>query len=281
MKDNKIIPNFQIKCKDKLLDLSKPLVMGILNVTPDSFYKGSRVKSIGVILATVQTMLEDGASIIDIGGVSTRPGADPVSMQEELNRIIPAINAIVDEFPGVIISVDTFRAEVASKAVKAGASIVNDVSGGRLDSKMFETIAELDVPYVLMHSRGDSKNMQSLTDYKNVVQDVISELSRDLQKLRSVGVKDVIIDPGFGFAKTIDQNYELLNGLEHFKVLGCPLLVGVSRKSMIYKRLKINPEEALNGTTVLNTIGVAKGAKILRVHDVKEAMQVVGLTNLI
>ena len=279
MKDNKIIPNFQLKCKDKLLDLSKPLVMGILNITPDSFYEGSRMKSKDAILATVQTMLEEGASIIDIGGVSTRPGAATVSLEEELNRVIPAIDRIVDEFPDVIISVDTFRAEVASKAVRAGASIVNDVSGGRLDSKMFETIAELDVPYVLMHSRGDSKNMQSLTDYKNVVQDVISELSRDLQKLRSLGVKDIIIDPGFGFAKTIDQNYELLNGLEHFKVLACPLLVGVSRKSMIYKRLKINSEEALNGTTVLNTIGVTKGAKILRVHDVKEAMQVVGLTN--
>lgn len=279
MKDNKIIPNFQLKCKDKLLDLSKPLVMGILNITPDSFYEGSRMKSKDAILATVQTMLEEGASIIDIGGVSTRPGAATVSLEEELNRVIPAIDRIVDEFPDVIISVDTFRAEVASKAVRAGASIVNDVSGGRLDSKMFETIAELDVPYVLMHSRGDSKNMQSLTDYKNVVQDVISELSRDLQKLRSLGVKDIIIDPGFGFAKTIDQNYELLNELEHFKVLGCPLLVGVSRKSMIYKRLKISPEEALNGTTVLNTIGVTKGAKILRVHDVKEAMQVVGLTN--
>lgn len=279
MKDNKIIRNFQLKCKDKLLDVSKPLVMGILNVSPDSFYEGSRVLSEGTVLSNVRTMLEDGASILDVGGVSTRPGADPVSLEEELSRVIPAIKIIVNHYPDIILSVDTFRSEVAAQAVRAGASIVNDVSGGRLDPKMFETVSKLDVPYILMHSRGDSKNMQSLTDYLDVVQDVITELSSDLQKLRSYGVKDVIIDPGFGFAKTINQNFELLNCLRHFNVLDCPLLIGVSRKSMIYKHLKICPDEALNGTTVLNTIGILNGANIVRVHDVKEASQAIELVN--
>ena len=279
MKDNKIEPNYQIKCRDKLIDLRKTKIMGIINATPDSFFSGSRANYLDAIVEKTALLLNNGADIIDIGGVSTRPGADEVSEEEELERLIPAIQIIVKEFPNVILSVDTFRSNVVKLAVNEGASIINDISCGEYDVKMFETIAKLDVPYVLMHSRGTAKTMQNLTNYKNVVTDVIYELSVKITKLRALGVKDIIVDPGFGFAKTIEQNFKLLKNLSYFKVLDCPVLVGLSRKSMIYKSLNVSPEEALNGTTVLNTIATVNGAAILRVHDAKEAKEVVELVN--
>ena len=276
-KDNKIAANSMIKCADKLIDLTYPLVMGIINVTPDSFYEGSRVGNNAILLSRIQTFISQGVDIVDIGAVSTRPGADEVSEAVELERIENAVLLIVQHFPDLIISVDTFRSSVARKAVKCGAHIINDVSGGSLDSEMFNTIAALNVPYILMHSRGTSKNMQELTNYENVTMDVVRELSEKLNQLRKLGVKDVIIDPGFGFAKTLEQNYKLLDEMDYFKVLGCPVLAGISRKSMIYNVLNSSSKEALNGTTALNMVALMKGAKILRVHDVKEAKEVVML----
>ena len=266
-----------INLKGNLIDLSKPKIMGILNITPDSFYEGSRFMDLSKVLAQVEKMLSAGATFLDVGGHSTRPGATPVSEEEELKRVLPVVEGIMHNFPEALISIDTFRSSIASECVKAGAVMVNDVSGGDLDDKMFETIVGLNVPYVLMHSRGTPETMNRLTDYQDLVTDVLDELQKKIYRLRQLGQKDIIIDLGFGFAKTADQNYVLLNHLEDFRLLDCPMLVGVSRKSMIWRKLNISPNDSLNGTTVLNTVALMKGANILRVHDVKEAMEVMTL----
>jgi dihydropteroate synthase len=266
-----------INLKQTLLDLTKPSIMGILNITPDSFYEGSRFTDLSKILIQTEKMLSAGATFLDIGGHSTRPGATPVSEDEELKRVLPVVEAIIHNFPEAFISIDTFRAPIAQQCVEAGAVMVNDVSGGTLDDKMFETVAKLNVPYVLMHSRGTPETMNQMTDYQDLVTDVLDDLQRKIYQLRQLGQKDIIIDLGFGFAKTADQNYVLLNHLEDFRLLDCPMLVGVSRKSMIWRKLNISPNDSLNGTTVLNTVALMKGANILRVHDVQEAMEAVFL----
>lgn len=267
-----------INVKGQLIDFASPKVMGILNITPDSFFEGSRYQANTTeTIDTVGQMLLDGASFIDIGGYSTRPNAQFVDAQEEADRVLPAIEAIIKHFPEAIISIDTFRANVAKKAIAAGASIINDVSGGTLDTQMFETVAKHNVPYILMHSRGNPQTMSQLNQYNNLTLDVINELSAAMQILREMGVKDIIIDPGFGFAKDTLQNFELLQHLSLFEMIDAPLLVGVSRKSMIWKFLEITPAEALNGTTALNMAALMKGANILRVHDVKNAVETVKL----
>lgn len=279
VKDNKIERNYTIKCRDKLIPLNDLKIMGILNVTPDSFYSKSRKVKIDDLLLSADGMIKAGADFLDVGGCSTRPGAEIVDESTELERVIPAIVSLRKEFPQVLISVDTFRSSVAEKAIENGADIINDVTGGRFDESIFDVAARKKAPYILMHSRGDSKSMRSLTDYNNVVRDIVNELSEKVSILRNKGVNDIIIDPGFGFAKSMEQNYELLNSLELFQTLDCPLLVGVSRKGMIYKKLKISQEEALNGTTIINTVAAIKGADILRVHDVKEAKEIAYLLN--
>lgn len=259
------------------MDLSTPKVMGILNVTPDSFYDGFRFTEESTILKHVEKMINEGADFIDVGGYSTRPGAEDISTDEELKRVIPAIEAIVNNFPGTFISIDTFRSEVARKAIETGASLINDISGGELNTEMFKTVADFNVPYVLMHLRGTPRTMTTLTDYENLIKEMIDYFHQRIFKLRQLGVTDLIIDPGFGFAKTIAQNFQLLNKLELFQVLGNSLLVGLSRKSLIWRTLKANPENALNGTSILNTVALLKGASILRVHDVSEAKEVITL----
>ena len=260
--------------------MTQPAVMGILNITPDSFFADSRV-SLSHAIDTAQQMLDDGATFVDIGGYSTRPGAAPVSPTEEADRVLPIIETLSSTFPDALISIDTFRASVARQAVAAGAAIINDVSGGTLDLEMFATAAELSqskaVPYILMHLRGTPQTMQSLANYGNVVTDVLDELATRLSELRSLGAKDIILDPGFGFAKTPAQNFELLHHLPAFRGFDEPVLVGLSRKTTIWKTLNIKPEEALNGTTVLNTVALLNGASILRVHDVREAVEAVKL----
>ncbi|WP_299226749.1 dihydropteroate synthase [uncultured Psychroserpens sp.] len=252
--------------------------MGILNVTPDSFYDGGNYKNSMAIVSQVKNMIEQGATFIDVGGYSSRPNADDISVAEELDRVVPIIELILKEFPETLISVDTFRSEVAEQAVNAGACLVNDISAGHLDENMLSTIAKLNVPYIMMHMKGTPQTMQQFINYSNLLKDILFYFSERMAKARALGIVDMIIDPGFGFAKTIAQNYELLNKLELLKITELPILVGLSRKSMIYKSLDISPEEALNGTTVLNTIALQKGATILRVHDVKEAMECITLT---
>jgi dihydropteroate synthase len=259
--------------------LDQPSVMGILNITPDSFYDGSRVEEESQIVERAQKMVHDGATILDIGGYSTRPGANDISEKIETQRVVKAISAIRSHIPAAIISVDTFRASVAREAIQAGANLINDVSGGNLDAAMFETVAELGVPYILMHMRGTPQTMKSLANYDNVVTAVYEELQQKLMQLHNLGIADVIVDPGFGFAKTISHNYELLKNLSYFRHLGVPLLAGISRKSMIYKTLNIEAADALNGTTALNMAALINGAQILRVHDVKEARECVTLYN--
>jgi dihydropteroate synthase len=266
-----------LNCRGRLVSLETPVVMGILNITPDSFFAGSRIP-LEKTVEIAQKMLADGATFLDIGGYSTRPGAADISPTEEADRVLPVIEAIIKSFPDALISVDTFRASIARQTVESGAAIINDVSGGTLDQAMFETVASLDVPYVLMHMRGTPATMQSMTAYQNLVTDVIDELAVRLTELRALGQKDIILDPGFGFAKTPAQNFLLLNQLESFGLFDEPLLVGLSRKSTIWKTLGISANEALNGTTVLNTIALTKGASILRVHDVREAVETVKLT---
>lgn len=268
----------------KLIDLSKPTVMGILNITPDSFFFGSRFTSnSNQITDQVGKMIANGAVFIDIGGYSTRPNADHVSVSEEIDRVLPVIELIVKEFGDkVVISIDTFRSKVAREAVKVGAAIINDIAGGNLDEEMFQTVAELQVPYILMHSRGNPQTMNKLNDYQmdgisNLTIDVITELQEKVAKLRSLAVKDIIIDPGFGFAKNAKQSFEMMKNLEAFNVMDLPLLVGISRKSMIWRTLNITADEALNGTTALNMYALIQGAKILRVHDVKEAIETIRL----
>ena len=270
-----------LNCRGRLIELANgstpPAIMGILNVTPDSFFASSRV-AIDSSLDAAARMLADGATFLDIGGYSTRPGAAPVESGDEADRVVPVIEAILAEFPDALLSIDTFRANVARQAVKAGACLVNDVAGGTLDPFMFETVAALGVPYVLMHMRGTPQTMQTMTTYQNVTLDVIDELAIRLAKLRALGQKDVILDPGFGFAKTAAQNFELLSHLDEFRVFDEPLLVGLSRKTTIWKTLGITADQALNGTTVLNTAALLKGAAILRVHDVREAVEAIKLT---
>ena len=263
-----------LNIKGKLHEWSSPVVMGILNVTPDSFYAGSRV-SADRICDRAEQMLADGAEMIDIGGYSTRPGAAEVSADEELSRLAPAVRALRSRFPGLIISVDTFRAGVAAECIALGADIINDISGGDLDPQMWDVVKDTGAPYVLMHTRGTPDTMQSLTDYDDVAADVLRDLAFKIDRLRQTGVSDIIANPGFGFAKTVDQNYRLLASLRAFGALGCPLLAGMSRKTMVWKELGITAAEALNGTTAINMLALINGADILRVHDVKEAVQAV------
>lgn len=271
-----------LNCRGRLVTLDTPVVMGILNVTPDSFYAGSRVletdQPMDRVLERAGQLLAEGATFLDIGGYSTRPGAADISPAEEIDRVVPAIEAIRRHFPDALLSVDTFRASVARQAVSAGAHLVNDVGGGTLDPAMFATVAELKVPYVLMHMRGTPQTMQSLATYTNITTEVIDELAAQAAKLRSLGAVDIILDPGFGFAKTPTHNFELLSQLDAFSLFNEPLLVGLSRKTTIWKTLGITAKEALNGTTVLNTIALQKGASILRVHDVREAVEAIKLT---
>lgn len=267
-----------INAGGNLLDLKIPKVMGILNITPDSFYKGSRYNTDEEILRAATKMLEEGADILDVGGYSSRPGAQDISKKEEAGRVLKAIKIINRELPEAIISVDTFNAEIAHEAVlECGAQIINDISGGDLDEEMFSVIEKLNVPYIMMHMKGDSRSMQNNPVYDDVVADILKWFGERIYRLQSVGVKDIIIDPGFGFGKTIDHNFDLLRRLGDFSIAGLPLMVGLSRKSMIWKTLDITADEALNGTSVLNAIALTNGADILRVHDVKETVQTIRL----
>lgn len=269
-----------LKLNQRLYDLRKPVVMGIVNVTPDSFFSLSRFRAGRSLLNQVEQQIADGATIIDVGGYSTRPQATPVSSEEELRRISEPIELIRKKFPDVPVSVDTFRSEVARAVVERyGVAMINDVSGGTLDPRMFETVAAMKVAYVLMHMKGSPQQMHTLTEYDALVPDIIHFLEKRVAQLHLLGVNDVVIDPGFGFAKTLEQNYELLNKLEYFKEIEVPVLVGVSRKSMIYKLLETTPEGALNGTTAVHMLALMGGASILRVHDVKEAMEAIKIFN--
>ncbi len=266
-----------LNIRGQVLDLSTPRVMGILNVTPDSFYDGNQHFSTDAAMKHTEKMLAEGADMIDVGGYSSRPGATDISEEEETKRVLPAIEKIAKAFPNAVISIDTFRSNVAKRALAAGASMINDISGGDLDSHMFELVAQQQVPYIMMHMRGTPQTMKTLTQYNHLVKDVLDEFHPKLNRLKEMGVKDVVLDPGFGFAKTTDQNFELLNQLNLLLAAGKPLLVGVSRKSMIWRTLEVTADEALNGTTALNTIALLKGASVLRVHDVKEARQCIAL----
>lgn len=272
---------YSLNLQGRLVTIDRPWVMGIINVTPDSFYSGSRVNDEQTLVARVGQMLADGADVLDIGACSTRPGSQSVDAQGEMERLQWALDIIRRTAPGVIISVDTYRADVARRCVEEwGADIINDISGGTLDDAMFDTVARLQVPYVLMHTRGTPETMASMTDYDDVAADVLEWMARRIDTLRQMGVADVIADPGFGFAKDQEQNYRLLSCLDAFHALDAPLLVGVSRKRMIYTPLECGPDEALNGTTVVNTIALQQGAHILRVHDVKAAAEAVKITTL-
>lgn len=273
--------NYSLNIRGRLMDLSTPKVMGILNVTNDSFFAGSRVGTYDEIVRQAATMLEEGAAILDVGGMSTRPGAAEISLNEEVSRVRRAVSAIKKHFPEAVVSCDTYRGEVASAAVSEGASIINDVTGGEGDKKMFEVVSQLGVPYVLMHMRGTPETMASLNQYENLTLEIISWLQLKLKQLREYGAKDIIVDPGFGFAKSPSQGFELLKQLDLLQILDLPVMVGVSRKSMVWKTLGVTPEGALNGTTVLNAIALMKGASILRVHDVKEAVEAVKLIQAI
>ena len=268
---------FTLNCKDRLLVVDKPLVMGIINVTPDSFYPGSRFDATHKVLEQVELMIREGADIIDVGGQSTRPGSEELSAEAELERVIGIIESVHFNFPKTIISVDTFYSTVARKAVAAGASIINDVSAGSRDANMLSVVGALGVPYVCMHMKGTPATMQQYTQYENLEQEVLDYFIRKIGLCRKAGIKDIIIDPGFGFAKTIQQNLQLLKQLSIFKMLNVPILCGLSRKSTVYKTLEVPVEDALNGTTVLNTIALLNGAHLLRVHDVKEAKEAIQL----
>lgn len=266
-----------LNCKGKLLSLETPLVMGILNITPDSFYMASRYQQIDDILQQAEKMLSEGATILDIGGMSSRPGAEIISAEEELQRVLPAIEAIIKNFPEALLSIDTVQAAVARQSVEAGAALINDISAGRLDEKMYSTVAELGVPYVLMHMQGTPRTMQQEPTYEDVSLEVLDFFIAEVGKLRALGIKDIILDPGFGFGKTLSHNYQLLKRLHVFQILELPILVGISRKSMVYKPFGGSAKEALNGTTALHLVALQQGAQLLRVHDVKEAMEVIQL----
>ena len=266
-----------LNCNGQLIDLNSPKVMGILNVTPDSFYDGGRFKDEKSILTQVEKLLKEGAHFIDIGAYSSRPGADFVSEAEELNRLIPIVTSVVDRFPECVVSIDSFRSQVVKTAIDAGAAIVNDISGGQLDPLMFETVGALGVPYIMMHMRGTPQTMQQMTDYSDVTKAVYAYFSERILLAKKHQIKDIILDLGFGFAKTKAQNFELLAMLDYYTNLNLPILAGVSRKSMIYKTLNTTADQALNGTTALHMVALQKGAKLLRVHDVKEAMECIQL----
>jgi len=268
-----------INCNGKLINLSTPKVMGILNVTPNSFYDGGKYHNETEILKQAEKMLSEGAGFIDIGAYSSKPNAEFVSEEEEISRILPIVKAVAKQFPEALLSIDTFRSKVAAICIENGAAIINDISAGNLDDAMLETVGKLNVPYIMMHMKGTPNTMQSLTQYDNIVKEMLFYFSEKVNLARTFGINDIIIDPGFGFAKTLDQNYEVLQKSELFKMLELPILIGISRKSMIYKMLQTSDEEAQNGTTVLNTIALTKGANILRVHDVKEAVETVKLFN--
>ncbi|CAN5502167.1 dihydropteroate synthase [soil metagenome] len=268
---------YSMNCKGRQLNLDSPVIMGILNITPDSFFDGGKFTEETAIRTRVGEMVSQGATIIDIGAASSRPGAEIIAQEEELKRLIPAVELVANEFPEIFISVDTYRAGVAKEAILVGAHIINDISAGDLDPEMFKTVSELGVPYLMMHMQGTPLTMQKDPVYGNVVIEVMDYFAHKVKKLRTLGVNDIIVDPGFGFGKTVDHNFSLLAGLDQFSIFGCPILVGLSRKSMINKVLKISAKDALNGTTSLNTIALMKGAQILRVHDVKEAKEVIDL----
>ncbi|MFS4456112.1 dihydropteroate synthase [Maribacter sp. 2304DJ31-5] len=266
-----------INCKGELIDLKTPKVMGILNITPDSFYDGGKYRNESDILSQIEIMLREGATFLDVGAYSSRPGAADVSEVLELKRIVPVVELILNNFPKAILSIDTFRSKVAKECVALGAAMVNDISAGLQDEKMIGTIASLGIPYCMMHMRGTPKNMQGKTAYKKLEKDILYYFSERLSVAKAHGIKDIVIDPGFGFSKTLEQNYRLLKNLDLFQMVGHPILVGISRKSMIYKLLDTTPNEALNGTTAMHITALDKGAHILRVHDVKEAMECVKL----
>ena len=269
-----------IRCRGELIDLSSPKVMGILNITPDSFYNGGRYTTREAIFKRIEKLASEGADFIDIGGYSSRPGAKHIESEEEIRRLDLGLKIVKKKFPDILISVDTFRSEVAEFAVKEyGVDLINDISAGETDPKMFETIALWNIPYIMMHMKGTPQNMQKNPEYKDVMKELIMFFSGKVNSAKQDGIIDIIIDPGFGFGKTLNHNYTILNHLDDLKILGLPIMIGLSRKSMIYKLLQINPEEALNGTSILNTLALEKGANIIRVHDVKEARQAISLIN--
>lgn len=270
-----------LNCAGKILDLSQPQIMGVLNVTPDSFYDGGQYINESTIISQTEKMISDGASIIDIGGMSSRPGAAIITVEEELKRVVSNVALLKNKFPETIFSIDTVHSEVARQCVEAGAGIVNDISAGKLDATFYKTVADLNVPYVLMHMKGTPKTMQKNINYQDVLVEVLDFFIKEIGKLRALGLKDVIIDPGFGFGKTIEHNFHLLKNMHAFKILDVPMLVGISRKSMVYKSLDITAKEALNGTTALHMIALQQGAKILRVHDVKEAAETIKLWKIL
>lgn len=270
-----------INCKGELVDLTRPKVMGILNLTPDSFFDGGKYKDETSILQQVEYMLNHGATFIDMGAYSSRPGAEHVPEDEELLRMLPVIDLILTKFPDTLISVDTFRSKVAAESIEHGAALINDISAGNLDAAMFDTVAHYQVPYIMMHMKGTPQSMQKQATYSDVIKDLRSYFSEKIRETTSKKINDIIIDPGFGFAKTTEQNYTLLNHLDLFQTFGLPILIGLSRKSMIYKVLESSPQEALNGTTALHTIALLKGTNIIRAHDVKEAMECVKLVEVL
>ena len=278
--------NNVLKCGSKTIDLSKPLIMGILNLTPDSFYDGGKYNSEKEILQQTEKMINEGAAIIDIGAVSTRPGAEDISEKEEIKKLTPVVKSLKNHFPSLTLSVDTYRSTIAENMINLGADIINDISGGCFDDKMFDVIAKYNVPYILMHIKGTPKNMQKNPVYTDVVKEIKDFFVTQLSQIKKIkgNTHNIVLDPGFGFGKTLEHNYQILNNLGDFKTLGQPILVGVSRKSMINKLLNTTPAKALNGTTVLNTISLLSGANILRVHDVKEAVEtvkIVGMTKIV
>jgi dihydropteroate synthase len=277
VKNSLKLPIATWNCAGQLIIVDKPLIMGIINVTPDSFFDGNATLTTEDFVQKAKQMIEDGASILDIGGQSTRPGSERIDAEVEKKRVLPIIEAIKSNFPTILISIDTYHSSVAVAAVSAGASMVNDISGGEMDKQMLSAVADLQVPYILMHLRGTPETMQTLTNYDNLVLNITDYFTVKIDACRKAGIKDIILDPGFGFAKTVAQNFELLKNLNLLSLFGLPILVGLSRKSTIYKTLETTPNEALNGTTVLNTIALLNGATILRVHDVKEAKEVVSL----
>ncbi len=266
-----------INCKGRLIDLKKPKIMGILNVTPDSFYDGGKYKDEVSILKQVEKILDEGATFVDLGAYSSRPGATDISEEEELKRILPVVDLLTNNFPDINLSIDTFRSVVARRCLENGAAMINDISAGNLDGNMMQTLSDFKVPYVMMHMKGNPQNMSKQTNYSKLLEDVLYYFSEKVALAKSFGINDIILDPGFGFAKTPSQSFSLLHHLNLFKTFGLPILVGLSRKSMIYKTLGINPSQALNGTTALNTFALTKGANILRVHDVKEAVECIEL----
>ena len=270
-----------INCNGNLVDLSTPKVMGILNVTPDSFYDGGQYKNEGEILAQVEKMLNDGATFIDVGAYSSRPGAQDISTEQECQRIVPIVKLLKQTFPNILLSIDTFRSKVANECLNEGAALINDISAGTLDTEMMTTVAEHQVPYIMMHTKGNPRNMTQLTDYQDLLGEIMYYFSDKILLARQAGINDVIIDPGFGFAKTLEQNYEIMHKMELFQHFNLPILTGISRKSMIYKLLNTTPAEALNGSTALNMFALSKKSNLLRVHDVKEAMECITIFNSI